>query len=81
MPRAVRRTLTPHGARVRAAIELASHVEGLRLVLATTVGDPWFTSMKTRCESFAGLGSSANASTSATSSNEPLPVLSVQSIP
>jgi hypothetical protein len=30
---------TPAGARLRAAIHLASDVEGLRLVLASTVGD------------------------------------------
>jgi hypothetical protein len=30
---------TPAGARVRAAIALASDVEGLRVVLASTVGD------------------------------------------
>jgi hypothetical protein len=30
---------TPRGAMLRAAIELASDVEGLRLVLASTVGD------------------------------------------
>jgi hypothetical protein len=30
---------TPRGATLRAAIELASDVEGLRLVLASTVGD------------------------------------------
>ena len=32
-------TYSPHGARLRAAVELASDVEGLRLVLATTVTD------------------------------------------
>jgi len=30
---------SPHGARLRAAIELASDVEGLRLVLASTGTD------------------------------------------
>jgi len=30
---------TPRGATLRAAIELATDVEGLRLVLTTTVGD------------------------------------------
>ena len=30
---------SPHGARLRAAIELAGDVEGLRLVLASTVTD------------------------------------------
>ncbi len=30
---------TPRGADIRSAIELASDVEGLRLVLASTVGD------------------------------------------
>ncbi len=30
---------TPRGATLRAAVELASDVEGLRLVLASTVGD------------------------------------------
>ena len=32
-------TYTPRGAQVRAALELASDVEGLRLVLASTLGD------------------------------------------
>jgi hypothetical protein len=31
--------LTPRGATIRSAVELASDVEGLRLVLTTTVGD------------------------------------------
>lgn len=30
---------TPAGSRIRSAVELASDVEGLRLVLASTVGD------------------------------------------
>jgi hypothetical protein len=30
---------SPHGSRLRAAIELASDVDGLRLVLASTVAD------------------------------------------
>ena len=30
---------TPRGAVIRAAVELASDVDGLRLVLASTVGD------------------------------------------
>jgi hypothetical protein len=30
---------TPTGQRIRAAVELASDVEGLRLVLASTVGE------------------------------------------
>jgi hypothetical protein len=30
---------SPHGARLRAAVELASDIEGLRLVLASTVTD------------------------------------------
>jgi hypothetical protein len=32
-------TYSPHGARLRAAVELASDVEGLRLVLASTIAD------------------------------------------